>query len=198
MEKHCRKNIIKWSTVSLAVLFAVLFIRTDGHRPEESVPPAISEMGRLYECELEAIRGRNEAIRPVFAVGDDSSAGSGRAELDVLCVTDSVISFVIRTSGEGAPLYGRDKYYNINRETGEHLDLVQILGKEYREIILDSILPKVDGDPDLYDGIDISPMINLSRPFYLAEGGRAVMIVFDLGEIAPDSAGAKIFRVEKK
>ncbi len=205
MEKRCNapkhRNIIRWSTVILAVLFVVLFIRSDNNLNGKEDSPALNEMKRLYKCELNAINQRREAYLQVFTADNSNSLGSiGKSslDLDILCVTDSVISFVIHTSGESAPLYGRDRYYNIDKKTGDHLSIVQVLGKEYREIILDAILPKAETDKDVYKGIDIASMINKNRPFYIAGGGRDVMIVFDKGEIAPDKAGTKIYRVEKK
>ncbi|MBE6708680.1 MAG: DUF3298 domain-containing protein [Ruminococcaceae bacterium] len=205
MKKHCdfriRKNIIRWSIAVFAVLFVVLLIFSDSHLPDKKTSPAIMEMNRLYESELTALQQRDAAYLEVFA-GDESSEKkentSGTAELDILCVTDSAISFAIRPKGEDVPFYGRDKYYNIDRNTGEHLDLMLVFGGAYRDIILDALIPKIAADEDVYEGFDVVPLIHENRPFYLTDGGSAVVIVFDRGEIAPDNVGTKLYRVEKK
>lgn len=194
-----KKNIIFMSTVIFAVLFAVITVRFVYGEIADNRPPEIKEIERLYHSEISVIQNRDSAYEMAFAKsgGDPGEYEhmDNSVDLDILFSSEDILSIKISSEAEDASPYGREKYYNIHRGTGKHLTLPDILGYDYKKKIESALIPQVESDTEVYDGIDVLPMINEDRMFYLADNGNTVVIVFDTGEITPDSMGIRKYSI---
>lgn len=116
--------------------------------------------------------------------------------------SDEIVSFVITKSETLASAYTEYYFYNIDIETGKTLNLRDLLGNRYKEIVDHSIYSQIEErskDPNNiylkkgeggFEGIE-----NEYQDFYINSDGK-VVIVFDKYEIAPGSMGRQEFVIE--
>ncbi len=206
-----KENVIKRISIAIiAVLSAFLILCAayySGRRYAAAVAhvgageSAVREIVRIVGSEMTAAQSRDNAY--YYAFVDSGGRGSeypsveAEVELDILCITDDTVSFAVETTLPDSSPYGRTVYYNIEQSSGEHVTLADILGDGWRKVLIGCLIPQVKSDPEVYEGIDVIPMINEDRMFYLEEEDL-LTVVFDTGEIAPDSVGIKKYRVPLK
>ena len=118
--------------------------------------------------------------------------------------SDDVVSFVILKSETLASAYTERYFYNIDIKTGKILNLRDVLGNDYKEIIDETIYKEIterSKNPDNayftkeengFDGIE-----NEYQNFYINENGN-VVIVFEKYEIAPGYMGTQEFEIDKQ
>ena len=118
--------------------------------------------------------------------------------------SDDVVSFVILKSETLASAYTERYFYNIDIKTGKNLNLRDVLGNDYKEIVDETIYKEIaerSKNPDNayftkeengFDGIE-----NEYQNFYINENGN-VVIVFEKYEIAPGYMGTQEFEIDKQ
>ena len=118
--------------------------------------------------------------------------------------SDDVVSFVILKSETLASAYTERYFYNIDIKTGKNLNLRDVLGNDYKEIVDETIYKEIaerSKNPDNayftkeengFDGIE-----NEYQNFYINESGN-VVIVFEKYEIAPGYMGTQEFEIDKQ
>ena len=118
--------------------------------------------------------------------------------------SDDVVSFVILKSETLASAYTEMYFYNIDIKTGKNLNLRDVLGNDYKEIVDETIYKEIaerSKNPDNayftkeengFDGIE-----NEYQNFYINENGN-VVIVFEKYEIAPGYMGTQEFEIDKQ
>ena len=116
--------------------------------------------------------------------------------------SDDVVSFVILKSETLASAYTERYFYNIDIKTGKNLNLRDVLGNDYKEIVDETIYKEIaerSKNPDNayftkeengFDGIE-----NEYQNFYINENGN-VVIVFEKYEIAPGYMGTQEFEID--
>lgn len=118
--------------------------------------------------------------------------------------TEDYVSFVITGYENWSNAYLDTYFYNIDLNTGKKLTLRQILGKDFINIVNESIQKqmeervKKDKDVTYFSreegGFD---SINKDTNFYINKKGNPV-IVFNKYEIAPGFMGQQEFEIDKK
>lgn len=202
-KKHKLRISIAHTAVLSAFLLAclVLWCNTSPPSPETvgAREAAVREIVRIVGSEMACARSRDQAFYCAFVDSGGEEDAYGEAdhgvELDILSISEDTVSFAVETSLPDSSPYGRIGYYNVDQLTGEHLTLEDIIGEGWREYVWERVLPQIYADPQVYTGVDVLPMINRDRMFYLDPSGDSAVIVFDTGEIAPDFAGVKKYRI---
>lgn len=113
---------------------------------------------------------------------------------------ENIISFVITKSESMASAYQEQYFYNIDLQNGKELNLKDVLGENYKEIVDTEVLKQIDErqkadknnnyftkDEGGFTGID-----NEYHDFYINKD-RKVTIVFQKYEIAPGYMGIQNF-----
>ena len=115
-----------------------------------------------------------------------------------------IVSFMILKSETLASAYTEMYFYNIDVETGKELNLRDILGNDYKEIIDETIYKEIEerskDSNNIYfitgeggfEGIE-----NEYQKFYINSDGK-VVIVFEKYEIAPGYMGTQEFIIDKQ
>lgn len=118
--------------------------------------------------------------------------------------SNDVVSFVILKSETLASAYTERYFYNIDIKTGKNLNLRDVLGNDYKEIVDETIYKEIaerSKNPDNayftkeengFDGIE-----NEYQNFYINSNGN-IVIVFGKYEIAPGYMGTQEFEIDKK
>lgn len=112
---------------------------------------------------------------------------------EIKCVSDKYVSFVINKWETWANAYCQQYFYNLDIETGRELTLKDLLGNDYKEIIMKSINNTIANWNEeqkfyLFDEVNIEDLINENTKFYLNDQ-KQVVIVFGKYEIAAGAAG---------
>ena len=112
---------------------------------------------------------------------------------EIKCVSDKYVSFVINKWETWANAYCQQYFYNLDMETGRELTLKDLLGNDYKEIIMKSINNTIANWSEeqkfyLFDEVNIEDLINENTKFYLNDQ-QQVVIVFGKYEIAVGAAG---------
>lgn len=117
--------------------------------------------------------------------------------------SDKVVSFVILKSETLASAYTEKYFYNIDIETGKELNLRDVLGNDYKEIVDEAIYKEIEEkskDPNYVyfkkDEGGFEGIKNEYQNFYINKEGK-VVIVFEKYEIAPGSMGAQEFVIDQ-
>lgn len=117
---------------------------------------------------------------------------------------DKVVSFMISKSETLANAYTEIYFYNVDIETGKKLNLRDILGKEYKQIVDTTIYKEIEersknpdniyftADEGGFEGIE-----NEYQDFYINSDGK-VVIVFEKYKIAPGYMGTQEFVIDKQ
>lgn len=112
---------------------------------------------------------------------------------EIKCVSDKYVSFVINKWETWANAYCQQYFYNLDMETGRELTLKDLLGNDYKEIVMKSINNSIENWSEeqkfyLFDEVNIEDLINENTKFYLNDQ-QQVVIVFGKYEIAAGAAG---------
>lgn len=112
---------------------------------------------------------------------------------EIKCVSDKYVSFIINKWETWANAYCQQYFYNLDIETGRELTLKDLLGNDYKEIIMKSINNTIANWNEeqkfyLFDEVNIEDLINENTKFYLNDQ-KQVVIVFGKYEIAAGAAG---------
>lgn len=117
--------------------------------------------------------------------------------------SDKIVSFVILKSETLASTYTERYFYNIDIETGKNLNLRDLLGNDYKNIIDETIYKEIEErskNPDnmyfVEEEMKFSGIKNEYQNFYINTDGK-VGIVFEKYEIAPGYMGAQEFVIDK-
>lgn len=117
---------------------------------------------------------------------------------------DKVVSFIISKSETLANAYTEIYFYNVDIETGKKLNLRDVLGKEYKQIVDTTIYKEIEersknpdniyftADEGGFEGIE-----NEYQDFYINSDGK-VVIVFEKYKIAPGYMGTQEFVIDKQ
>ena len=117
---------------------------------------------------------------------------------------DKVVSFMISKSETLANAYTEIYFYNVDIETGKKLNLRDVLGKEYKQIVDTTIYKEIEersknpdniyftSDEGGFEGIE-----NEYQDFYINSDGK-VVIVFEKYKIAPGYMGTQEFVIDKQ
>lgn len=118
--------------------------------------------------------------------------------------TDKVVSFIISKSETLANAYTELYFYNVDIETGKKLNLRDIFGNEYKQIVDETIYKEIEersknpeniyftADEGGFEGIE-----NEYQDFYINSDGK-VVIVFEKYKIAPGYMGTQEFVIDKQ
>lgn len=115
---------------------------------------------------------------------------------------DNLISFVITKSESAASAYQEEYFYNIDIESGKELNLRDVLGEDYKQVIdkevKNQIKERMEADEDnLYftkDEGGFSGIEDEYHDFYINEN-KKVTVVFQKYEIAPGYMGIQNFEI---
>lgn len=117
--------------------------------------------------------------------------------------SDKIVSFVILKSETLASAYTERYFYNIDIETGKNLNLRDLLGNDYKNIIDETIYKEIEErskNPDnmyfVEEEMKFSGIKNEYQNFYINTDGK-VVIVFEKYEIAPGYMGAQEFVIDR-
>lgn len=117
---------------------------------------------------------------------------------------DKVVSFMISKSETLANAYTEIYFYNVDIETGKKLNLRDVLGNEYKQIVDTTIYKEIEersknpdniyftADEGRFEGIE-----NEYQDFYINSDGK-VVIVFEKYKIAPGYMGTQEFVIDKQ
>ena len=118
--------------------------------------------------------------------------------------SDEVVSFMISKSETLASAYTEMFFYNVDIETGKELNLRDVLGNDYREIVDNTIYREIEerskNADNIYFATDeggFSGIENEYQNFYINSEGK-VVIVFEKYEIAPGYMGIQEFVIDKQ
>lgn len=115
-------------------------------------------------------------------------------DYQIYCNNQDYLSFKIEKYDTALASSYLAYYYNYNKNTHKLDSLHDILGVDYKNIIIDKIQTYIDQDPDLYFDVDLAKLINYDRQFYIDQENNLV-ICFNKYEIAPGSAGKQEFKI---
>lgn len=120
-------------------------------------------------------------------------------DYEIKCITEKQVSFVITKSETFSSAYFVEYFYNIDMETGRYITLKDLIGNDYKKIVVQNIKNTISNWNQeqrelLFDDINIEDLIDENTNFYINEQNEAV-VVFDKYEIAVGAAGRLEFPV---
>lgn len=123
-------------------------------------------------------------------------------DYEIKCITEKQVSFIITKSETFSSAYFVAYYYNIDMESGRYMTLRDLLGNDYKEIVVQSIENTISTwDQEekelLFEDIEIEDLIDENTNFYINEQNEAV-VVFDKYEVAVGAAGRLEFPITIK
>ena len=115
---------------------------------------------------------------------------------------DNIISFVITKSESMASAYQEQYFYNIDLENGKELNLKDVLGANYKEIVDEEVKKQIvqrekEDENNMYfteDEGGFSGIEDEYHDFYIDKNRKAT-IVFQKYEIAPGYMGIQSFEI---
>ena len=115
---------------------------------------------------------------------------------------DKIISFVITKSESMASAYQEQYFYNIHLENGKELNLRDVLGENYKQIVDDEVNKQIkermeEDKNNMYFTAEeggFSGIENEYQDFYINDKGN-VTVVFQKYEIAPGYMGIQSFEI---
>ncbi|MEJ8552788.1 DUF3298 and DUF4163 domain-containing protein [Tepidibacter sp. Z1-5] len=115
-------------------------------------------------------------------------------------VNDNLISFIVYQHESLATAYAETYYYNIDITNNEIINIENILGKDYKKIIDESVYTQIeerkkDENNSFFEGDMGFNGITKVPNFYINKDGK-VVVVFDKYEIAPGYMGEQEFVIE--
>lgn len=120
-------------------------------------------------------------------------------DYEIKSITPNLVSFVITKSETFSSAYFVAYYYNIDMESGRYVTLRDLLGNNYKEIVVQSIENTISNWSQeqkglLFEDIKIEDLINENTNFYINEQNQ-VVVVFDKYDIAVGAAGRLEFPI---
>ena len=117
---------------------------------------------------------------------------------------DDIISFVIYKSETLASAYTETFFYNIDIETGKNLNLKDLLGENYKDIVNEAIYNEIeerskDSDNSYFtaDEGGFAGITDEFQDFYINSSGK-IVIVFPKYAIAPGYMGVQEFEIDEQ
>lgn len=151
----------------------------------------------------------NAKLRGKEAIDDQLAEGGKEEDLipfhimityEVKSSNENTLSFVINDTESSITSYTYQTFYNIDLNTHKDITLSDQLGKNYSEIIVDSIkeqiAQRIQEHPDWSYTVteaELKEMVN-DMKFYINDAG-SIVISFDKGEIAPPPMGIQDFEI---
>lgn len=164
-------------------------------------------MLKINEVLKEAEARAKEYKEAVIATGgkeEDYKPINIQIDYEIGYSSNELISFVIFKSETLASAYTEYYFYNIDIQTGKKLNLRDLLGNNYKEIIDKAIYAQIEErskdhnnkyfkkDEGGFDGIE-----NEYQDFYINSDGK-IVIVFEKYEIAPGFMGKQEFIINNQ
>lgn len=122
---------------------------------------------------------------------------------EIKCSNEKTLSFVLNTTQTQANAYTEQTFYNIDLNSGKELTLTDLLGKDYKKLVDDSvrrqIKERMKKDPEsvFFEAGDGGfSGITDKQNFYINKAGH-VVIVFNKYDIAPGFMGIQEFEIVK-
>lgn len=155
---------------------------------------------------IEEARTRAEEYKnAVLATGgtmDDYIPTRINIDYKITYQDDNFISFVITKSESQASAYQEQYFYNIDIQNGKELNLKDVLGADYKQIVDESVEKQINermesNSNNMYftkEEGGFSEIENEYQDFYINENKKAV-IVFQKYEIAPGYMGIQNFEI---
>lgn len=117
---------------------------------------------------------------------------------------DDIISFVIYKSETLASAYTETFFYNIDIETGKNLNLKDLLGENYKDIVNEAIYNEIEerskDSGNSYFTADEGGFAGITdefQDFYINSSGK-IVIVFPKYAIAPGYMGVQEFEIDEQ
>ena len=115
---------------------------------------------------------------------------------------DNIISFVITKSESSASAYQEQYFYNVDIENGKELNLRDVLGEDYKEIVDEEVKKQIkermeeNKDSSYFPEEEggFSGIEDEYQDFYIDEN-KKVTVVFQKYEIAPGYMGIQSFEI---
>lgn len=156
---------------------------------EERIKEAEERAAEYKEAYLET-GGTEEDYRPIEITVD----------YELKCSNEDTLSFIVFQYESLASAYAETYYYNIDLKNNKTIELEDVLGNNYVNIINDSVTIQIEElkeNPQMsfFEGDSGFNGIAVDQNFYINEDSK-VVVVFDKYEIAPGYMGEVEFVIE--
>lgn len=156
---------------------------------------------KIQEVEKRA-EGYREAIIETGGSVDDFHPINIDIDYEVKYSTDEIVSFVINKYETLAAAYNEQDFYNIDITSGKKLNLKDVLGAEYKQIVDESVTKQIEERKKNPDNVffdkeagGFSGIEDEYQDFYINNKGN-VVIVFQKYEIGPGCMGIQEFEIQ--
>ncbi len=157
----------------------------------------------LDEAEERAAKYK-EAVIETGGKDEDYQPINIQVDYKVGYSSDKIVSFIILKSETLASAYTEMYYYNIDIENGKKLNLRDVFGNDYKEIVNETIYKEIEkrskDENNIYfteeDG-GFKGIEDEYQNFYINQDGK-VVIVFEKYKIAPGYMGTQEFIIDKQ
>ena len=169
----------------------------------DAIEKEFADIDKTIEAEERAAQYKNAVIE-TGGTEEDYQPITIQIDYKVGYSSDKVVSFVILKSETLASAYTERFFYNIDIESGKELNLRDVLGNDYKQIVDETIYKEIEErsknpnnsyftkDEGGFSGIE-----NEYQNFYINSEGK-VVIVFEKYEIAPGYMGTQEFVIDKQ
>ncbi len=127
-----------------------------------------------------------------------------QVDYEIKYSVDDIISFVIYKSETLASAYTETFFYNIDIETGKNLNLKDLLGENYKDIVNEAIYNEIEerskDSGNSYFTADEGGFAGITdefQDFYINSSGK-IVIVFPKYAIAPGYMGVQEFEIDEQ
>jgi hypothetical protein len=123
-------------------------------------------------------------------------------DYEIKCSSEKMLSFVLNTTQTQANAFTDQTFYNIDLQSGKELTLAELLGKDYKKLVDESVRKQIkertkkDADQIYFEGSEGFSGIDSKQKFYVNTAGN-VVVVFAKYEIAPGFMGIQEFEIVK-
>ena len=143
-----------------------------------------------------------EAVLETGGTLDDYIPLTVNVDYEIKYQDSDIVSFVITKSESLASAYTEQYFYNIDTENGKELNLKDVLGENYKEIVDNEVEEQIEtrkkeSEDNMYftkEEGGFSGIENEYHDFYINEDKKAV-VVFQKYEIAPGYMGIQEFEI---
>lgn len=143
-----------------------------------------------------------EAVLETGGTLDDYIPLTINVDYEIKYQDSDIVSFVITKSESLASAYTEQYFYNIDIENGKELNLKDVLGENYKEIVDNEVEEQIEtrkkeSEDNMYftkEEGGFSGIENEYHDFYINEDKKAV-VVFQKYEIAPGYMGIQEFEI---
>ena len=161
---------------------------------------------KINEVLEEAKQRAEEYKKAVLATGgtmEDYIPTQINIDYKITYQDDNIISFVITKSESAASAYQEQYFYNIDIENGKELNLRDVLGENYKEIVDEEVKKQIkermeENKDNSYFTVEeggFSGIEDEYQNFYINEN-KKVTVVFQKYEIAPGYMGIQNFEIQ--